>query len=132
MEWYRSNRVLSGTDRGGVIQGYTPIHSSLQLYLIQVIVIVILCFFLGQLVKRWNQPRVIAEVGVRPRPRSEERTWGIIRGRRWTRQQVHLKIDGREAVPILKKQGIDLSLVLPKKARLCPAYIDQPCLHSNT
>lgn len=50
-------------ERGGVIQGYTPIHSHLQLYLIQITVIVVLCFVLGQLVKKWQQPRVIAEVG---------------------------------------------------------------------
>lgn len=58
-------RQLSGTDRGGVVGGYSPIHSSIQLYLIQIILIVMLCFVLGHVVKKWNQPRVIAEVGSR-------------------------------------------------------------------
>ena len=65
MEWSKEETRALASDRGGVIQGYTPIYSSLQLYLVQVIVIVFLCFVLGQLVKRWNQPRVIAEVGLR-------------------------------------------------------------------
>lgn len=51
-----------GTDRGGIIGGYEPIHSSIQLYLVQIITIVVLCFVLGLMVKRLNQPRVIAEV----------------------------------------------------------------------
>lgn len=55
-------RALADTDRGGVIGGYSPIHSSIQLYLIQIILIVTLCFVLGHVVKKWNQPRVIAEV----------------------------------------------------------------------
>lgn len=54
---------LSGSERGGVIQGFTPIHSHVQLYLVQIILIVVMCFVLGQLVKKWHQPRVIAEVG---------------------------------------------------------------------
>lgn len=54
---------LAGGDRGGVVQGYTPVHSHVQLYLVQIILIVVLCFVLGQIVKKWNQPRVIAEVG---------------------------------------------------------------------
>ncbi|CAM9690702.1 unnamed protein product, partial [Scytosiphon promiscuus] len=53
---------LDGTDRGGVVQGYTPIHSHVQLYLIQIILIMVLCFLLGEVMKKWNQPRVIAEV----------------------------------------------------------------------
>ncbi len=53
---------LAGGDRGGVIQGHTPVHSHVQLYLVQIILIVVLCFLLGQVVKMWNQPRVIAEV----------------------------------------------------------------------
>lgn len=56
---------LSANERGGVVQGYTPIYSHVQLYLVQIISIVVLCFVLGQLVKKWNQPRVIAEVGCR-------------------------------------------------------------------
>lgn len=51
-----------GTDRGGIIGGYEPIHSSIQLYLVQIITIVVLCFVLGLMMKRFNQPRVIAEV----------------------------------------------------------------------
>lgn len=54
---------LAGNERGGVIQGFTPIHSHVQLYLVQIILIVVMCFVLGQLVKKWQQPRVIAEVG---------------------------------------------------------------------
>lgn len=65
MEWSEEEVRELATDRGGVIQGYSPIYSSLQLYLVQVVVIVFLCFVLGQLVKRWNQPRVIAEVGAK-------------------------------------------------------------------
>ena len=65
MEWSKDEMRELATDRGGVIQGYSPIYSSLQLYLVQVVVIVFLCFVLGQLVKRWNQPRVIAGVGTR-------------------------------------------------------------------
>lgn len=53
---------LEGGERGGVVQGYTPVHSHVQLYLVQIILIVVLCFVLGQVVKKWNQPRVIAEV----------------------------------------------------------------------
>lgn len=56
---------LAGNERGGVIQGFTPIHSHVQLYLVQIILIVVMCFVLGQLVKKWQQPRVIAEVGQR-------------------------------------------------------------------
>lgn len=59
-----SLRLLSVSERGGVIQGFTPIHSHVQLYLVQIILIMVMCFVLGQLVKKWNQPRVIAEVGV--------------------------------------------------------------------
>lgn len=55
---------LAGGERGGVIQGYTPVHSHVQLYLVQIILIMVLCFGLGQVVKMWNQPRVIAEVRV--------------------------------------------------------------------
>ncbi|CAN0374897.1 unnamed protein product [Pylaiella littoralis] len=63
MESVREDLVqLAGSDRGGVIQGYTPIHSHVQLYLVQIILIVVMCFVLGQVVKIWNQPRVIAEV----------------------------------------------------------------------
>lgn len=63
MEHIREDLVeLDGSDRGGVIQGYTPIHSHVQLYLIQIILIMVLCFLLGQVMKKWNQPRVIAEV----------------------------------------------------------------------
>lgn len=57
-------RALADTDRGGVVGGHSPIHSSIQLYLIQIILIVTLCFVLGHVVKKWNQPRVIAEVCV--------------------------------------------------------------------
>lgn len=53
---------LEGSERGGVISGYSPIHSHVQLYLVQISFIVILCSILGQVVKKWNQPRVIAEV----------------------------------------------------------------------
>lgn len=53
---------LDGSDRGGIVGGFSPIHSAIQLYLIQIISIVVLCFVLGVLVKKWNQPRVIAEV----------------------------------------------------------------------
>lgn len=63
MELAREDVIeLAGGDRGGVIQGYTPVHSHVQLYLVQIILIVVLCFLLGQVVKMWNQPRVIAEV----------------------------------------------------------------------
>ena len=58
-------RFLSASERGGVIQGFTPIHSHVQLYLVQIILIVVMCFVLGQLVKKWHQPRVIAEVSGR-------------------------------------------------------------------
>lgn len=60
--------VLSGSERGGVVQGFTPIHSEIQLYLVQIILIVVMCFILGQLVKKWGQPRVIAEVSPLCRP----------------------------------------------------------------
>lgn len=53
---------LEGSERGGVISGYSPIHSHVQLYLVQISFIVILCSILGQVVKKWGQPRVIAEV----------------------------------------------------------------------
>lgn len=63
MENARDDLVqLAGGERGGVIQGFTPVHSHVQLYLVQIILIVVLCFVLGQVVKMWNQPRVIAEV----------------------------------------------------------------------
>lgn len=63
MEHAREELIeLDAAERGGVIQGYTPIHSHVQLYLVQIISIVVLCFILGQLVKKWHQPRVIAEV----------------------------------------------------------------------
>lgn len=55
-------KLAGSTDRGGVISGHSPVHSAIQLYLIQIILIVVLCFALGIIVKRWNQPRVIAEV----------------------------------------------------------------------
>lgn len=66
MEYAREDVVeLAGGERGGVVQGYSPVHSHVQLYLVQIISIVVLCFVLGQVVKKWHQPRVIAEVGGR-------------------------------------------------------------------
>lgn len=63
MEHAREGLVeLEGGDRGGVVQGYTPVHSHVQLYLVQIVLVVSMCFVLGQIVKKWNQPRVIAEV----------------------------------------------------------------------
>lgn len=64
MEYAREDLVeLAGGERGGVVQGYTPVHSHVQLYLVQIVLVIVLCFVLGQVVKKWNQPRVIAEVG---------------------------------------------------------------------
>lgn len=64
MEYAREDMVeLAGGERGGVVQGYTPVHSHVQLYLVQIVLVIVLCFVLGQVVKQWNQPRVIAEVG---------------------------------------------------------------------
>lgn len=71
MEYAREGLVeLEGGDRGGVVQGYTPVHSHVQLYLVQIVLVVSMCFALGQIVKRWNQPRVIAEV----------RSWRVVMG----------------------------------------------------
>eukprot|EP00752_Nemacystus_decipiens_P004580 g4180.t1 len=63
MERAREDLVeLAGGERGGVVQGFTPVHSHVQLYLVQIVLVIVLCFVLGQVVKKWNQPRVIAEV----------------------------------------------------------------------
>ena len=61
MEYAREDLVgLAGGERGGVVQGFTPVHSHVQLYLVQVVLVIMLCFGLGQIVKKWNQPRAIA------------------------------------------------------------------------